>query len=291
MVGTLFLGVLTGCRTVERDDPRILRAEASTRAESWEDAASLWSQIYRASSGEDRRAGIESARALAASGRPGVARSRLAEMAARWPDDAEVQELLGHAHERVGDASAALEAYLRALELEPGRPHAVARSSLLAEDLGVPDAGPASAGDSLATLRAAGGLAELDVDSLRALGLRSAAAGRFDEAYSALQNAVSSGQLTVAQRIEAAAALAPDPRTIPWLTAIVRDDPLHTRALTLLGSAQLSAGYQARAVATLEQAASSDPGDEAALRAFAEALTQTGQAGRARTILDLVDGN
>ncbi|MFT6833409.1 MAG: Flp pilus assembly protein TadD [Planctomycetota bacterium] len=56
----------------------------------------------------------------------------------------------------------------------------------------------------------------------------------------------------------------------------------------MLGNAQLAAGYLSRAVATLEQAASSDPSDEAALRAFADALSQTGQPGRAREILDLL---
>ena len=80
-----------------------------------------------------------------------------------------------------------------------------------------------------------------------------------------------------------------DEGAISWIKyAVVREDPLHTRALTLLGNAQLAAGFQARAVQTLEQAAQSDPGDEAALRAFAAALTETGQAGRARAILDLL---
>ncbi|QDV07998.1 hypothetical protein Poly30_35340 [Planctomycetes bacterium Poly30] len=241
-----------GCQSVQRDDPRILRAEASTRAEAWVDAASLWGDIYRDSSGEDRRAGLESVRALAASGRPGVARSRLLEMEGHWPEDAEILELLGEAHEQVGDEEAARDAYLHALRIEPGRPYALARSGLLAGDLaGASDEAFGPAG-SLAMLRAAGTLASVDAESLYRLGLRGAAAGRFDEAFDAFRTAIASGELSTHERIEAAAALAPDPRTIPWLTAVVREDPLHTRALTLLGKAQLSAGYQARAVETLE---------------------------------------
>ena len=72
--------------------------------------------------------------------------------------------------------------------------------------------------------------------------------------------------------------------------SVVRADPLHTRALTLLGNAQLSAGFQGAALASLEQAASSDPGDEDAMRAFAAALSGTGQADRASEILELLEG-
>ncbi|QDV09820.1 hypothetical protein Poly30_53800 [Planctomycetes bacterium Poly30] len=289
------LPLAVGCRSAPRADPRLLRAEASTRAEAWNDAVSLWSDIYRDSRGTDRRAGIESVRALSAAGRPGVARSRLLQMESRWPEDAEILELLGRAHEQIGDEAAALDAYSRALRIEPDRPSSLARHGLLAAELvgadPMSESGTNSFGPegSLARLRAAGTLRDVDARSLFELGLHGAAAARFDEAFEALAIAIGTGELSAAERLEAAAALAPDPRTIPWLTAVVREDPLHTRALTLLGKAQLSAGFQARAVDTLEQAAQSDPGDEAALRAFAEALTATGQAGRAREILDLLD--
>jgi tetratricopeptide (TPR) repeat protein len=277
------------CRAVERADSRIVRADALTRAEAWPDAASLWGEIYRDSGGEDRRAGLEAVRALGSGGWSGVARSRLMEMERHWPEDAEIQELLGRAHEGHQDQEAARQAYMRALQLEPGRPYSLARVGVLSADLEVPAApGEVAVPGSLARLRAAGVLDQVDAASLRELGLRAASQQRFDEAFDALQAALSSGELSTAQKVEAAAALAPDPRTIPWLLATVRADPLHTRALTLLGNAQLAAGYLSRAVATLEQAASSDPSDEAALRAFADALSQTGQPGRAREILDLL---
>ncbi len=278
-IGVAAAGV--GCQTTERVDRRLPRAEALTRASSWNEAASVWSAIFRDSRGMDRRAGVESARANYEAGRPGVAASRLAELDGRWPGDAEVLELLGKALESAGDPASAREIYTRLLQLDPLQPHALARIGVLSGDLGLP-------GDvaSIAQLKAAGSIQSVDVVSLFDLGVQAAAKERIDDAFTAFDAAIDSGRLTVPQTVQAATAIAPDRRTIPWLRTVVRADPLHTRALTLLGEAQLAAGLTSAAVATLGDAASSDPGDEAAMRAFAAALTQSGQTGRAREILD-----
>ena len=280
-----------GCRSAARVDQRLTRADALTRAESWDDAASIWSDIYRDSGGTDRRAGIESARANYEAGRSGVARTRLMELDRLFPGDAQILELLGKAHERGGDKEAARTAYMGALQLDPKRPHALARIGVLSGDLGMPPwpAGEARGKGSIAQLQAAGAIGAVDTASLFDLGLQAAATGRPDDAFVALDAAVDSGELSLRQKVEAAASITPDRRTIPWLQSVVRSDPLHTQALTLLGKAQLAAGYGGAAVETLEQAASSDPSDEAAMRAFAAALTQTGQSGRALGILERLD--
>ena len=285
LAAALVAASTAGCRTVDEVDRRITRAEALTRASDWNDAASIWSEIYRDSGGTDRRAGIESARGNYEAGRPGVARTRLAELDGRWPGDPEILELLGKAHEAAGDLEAARMAYMSVLQLDPRRPHSLARMGVLSGDLGMPG-GIAS----IAQLRAAEAIGAVDTASLFALGLQAAAAGRPDDAFIALDAAVDSGDLSLRQRVKAAAALTPDRRTIPWLQSVVQADPLHTEALTLLGNAQLAAGYGGAAVETLEQAASSDPSDDVAMRAFAAALTQTGQSGRAMEILDQLSG-
>ena len=265
----------------------MVRAKALTRASSWNDAASIWSDIYRDSGNANKRAGIEAARANLQAGRPGVARSRAAELERRWPDDPEIWELLGMTHERLQDTAAAREAYMQVLHLAPGRPYALARMGVLTGDT-VSVAGAPDGTTSIAQLEALGALRSVDVESLFELGLRAAETGRLDQAVLALDAAIESGDLSLAQRVQAAAALSPDRRTIPWLRSVVLADPLHTRGLTLLGVAQLAAGFKAAAVTTLEEAASSDPSDPDAMRAYADALTQTGQAGRAAEILDRI---
>ncbi len=280
-LGLLPIALLGGCRSVQPPDPRIPRAEAASRSEAWVVAASVWGEIYRDSRGQNREAGIESAEALGHVGQPGVARSRLAEMARTWPEDAELQELLGKAHETQGDVAGAIEAYGAAVALDPARVGSVARLAVLGKEVPGP-------GGALGQLRAAGRLRSVDPQSLHELGLRAAGAERFDDAFDALDLAVGSGELSLPQRVGAAAALVPDPRVIPWLTAVVREDPLHTEALTLLGTVQMAAGFQRRALGTLEQAASSDPSHEPTLRALADALIQAGQLGRAEEILTLL---
>lgn len=284
-----------GCRTASPVDQRVIRADTLTRASSWDDAASIWSEIYRDSGGTNRRAGFESARANYEAGRPGVARTRLVQLDGQWPGDAEILELLGKAHESAGDAKAARTAYMSVLQLDPRRPYALARMGVLSGDLGVPagPGGPAATGramGSIGQLHAAGAIGAVDSGSLFDLGLQAAENGRRDDAFIALDAAFESGELTQRQKVEAAAAITPDRRTIPWLQSVVRSDPLHTRALTLLGNAQLAAGYGGAAARTLEQAASSDPSDEVAMRAFAAALTYSGQSGRALEVLERLDG-
>jgi tetratricopeptide (TPR) repeat protein len=265
------------CQTVTRTDQRLTRAETLTRAGQWDEAATLWGNIYRDSLGANRRAGWESARANHEAGRPGVALTRLAELNGLWPGDADILELLGKAHEAAGDPEAAREAYAAVLEVEPGRPHALARIGVLGE------------ASSIAQLRAAGAIRSVDAASLFDLGMQAATAGLMEDAFIAFDAAVESGDISLRQEVEAAAAIAPDRRTIPWMQSVIRADPLHTRALTLLGNAQLAAGLTGAALETLRQAASSDPSDEAAMRAFAAALTQSGQNGRALEILDRLD--
>ncbi len=281
LAATLVAALGASCQSAERVDQRLPRAEALSRSGNWDEAASVWSSIYRDSRGSDRRAGLESARAHYQADRPGVARTRLAELDGLWPGNVEILELLGKAHERAGDPDSAREAYMSVLQLAPGRPHSLARLGVLSGDLGIPGRGA-----SIAQLRAAGAIQSVDAASLFDLGLQAASTGRVDDAFTAFDAAIDSGSVTLRQKVQAAAAIAPDGRSIPWLQSVVRADPLHTEALTLLGGAQLAAGYGGAALETLQQAASSDPSDEAAMRAFAAALTQAGQAGRAREILD-----
>lgn len=281
---TLLAAWPASCRTAPLADTRIVRAEAYTRAQAWVDAASVWTEIYRASGGENRRAGIESAHAYLVSGNAVVAVTRLSELKRRWPADAEVLERLGAAQEAVGDASAALGSYAAALELEPTRPVSLARVGVLGAAAGLPTA----AQESLRRLRASGALDDAGTDSLFELGMAAAREGRLDEAHDALSSALEGGRLGTAHRLSAAEALAPDPRVIPWLTEIVRKDPLHTAALTLLGTSQLRMGLAERGLRSLEQAVSSDPSDVDAVQAYADALEAAGQPARAAEVRALL---
>lgn len=281
---TLLVPWPSSCRTVSSPDVRIVRAEAYTRAEAWVNAASIWTEIYRASSGEDRRAGLESAHAFLASGKPAVAVARLSELRQRWPADAEVHERLGEAQEAVGEPSAALISYAAALELDPSRPVSLARVGILGAAAGLPTA----AQESLWRLRASGALDDAGSDSLFELGMAAAREGRLEEAYGALSSALETGGLGMDRRLSAATALAPDPRVVPWLTEVIRQDPLHTVALTLLGTTQLRMGFVERGLQSLEQAVSSDPSDVRAVRAYAEALEGAGQPARADEVRALL---
>ncbi|MEM8710633.1 MAG: tetratricopeptide repeat protein [Planctomycetota bacterium] len=284
----LLVSTVIGCRSAQPADARLVRAEAYTRAEAWADAASLWSEIYRASGGEDRHAGLESARAYLASGRVSVAVVRLGELQRRWPQDPEVLERLGAAHEAAGDDAAARSAYAAALEREPTRPVSLARVGVLGAAAGL----PAAARESLRRLRASGAISAADADSLFDLGLVAARDGRLDEAFEALSLALETDSPEASRRLSAAKALAPDPRVIPWLADLVREDPLHTAALTLLGRTQVRLGLVEQGLGSLEQAVSSDPSDADAVKAYAAALEEAGQSARASEVRALLgDGD
>ncbi|MDA8592776.1 hypothetical protein N9L90_02520, partial [Planctomycetota bacterium] len=71
-----------------------------------------------------------------------------------------------------------------------------------------------------------------------------------------------------------------------WLTPLLAANPQHTEALWRVGQSEVAAGRRADGLRHLERAAESDPGDVAALSAYAAALLLEGRDRDAQAILD-----
>ncbi|MEM1450476.1 MAG: hypothetical protein AAGI22_15265 [Planctomycetota bacterium] len=261
------------------DDPRNDRAEAYERVGAWPEAAALWAEIYFASGTRDRDAGFAAARASLAAGRSSEARALLDDLDARGPGEARVLELRGAAHEALGAPDAARVDYVAALEIDADRPRSLARLGALQIAAGEVDEGLESLEKSI-ELDPANARAQLD------LGLAAAAAGDRERAIRALDVAFQSDEPTDEERLEAARRIGADPDVAPWLAPVVRRDPQHTEALWRLGAA-LRAGIEpGRGLEFLRRAAESDPGDVAALVAYAGGLVADGLVEDARAILE-----
>lgn len=271
--------VASGCVTTAVEDPRTVRAEAYERVGDWPEAAALWTEIYFASGTRDRDAGFAGARASLAAGRSSEARALLDDLEARSPGEPRVLELRGAAYEALGAPEAARSDYEAALAIAPDRPRSLARLGALQIAAGEVEAGRASLERSL----------ELDPDNPRAqldLGLAAAAAGDRERAARAFDAAFATDEPTDEDRLEAARRFGSDPDVAPWLAPVVRRDPQHTEALWRLGSALRAGAEPGRGLELLRRAAESDPGDVAALVAYASALASDGRSDEAQAVLE-----
>ena len=259
-------------------DPRVARAEAFTRVESWHEAAALWSEIYYASRGRDIDAGLQAASAMLEAGAGVDAWTLLVDVVARAPENADAFELLGRANEAGGDAAAARGNYVAAVELDPRRAFALQRIGDL----------DCRAGDYAKGLEALERSAGLDPDDLRTrvlLGMRLLEAGRTDRAVLFLDGAIDTDAASDLERMQAARTLGADPRIVPWVAPVARRDPLNAEASRLLGESLFLRGQQDDALAYLEQAAQADPGDVEALASLARALHAMGRSERAKAVV------
>jgi len=278
---------LSACVSVPVEDPRRARAEAHERVGSWSEAAALWSQIYLDSGFRDLDAGRQAASASLVAGRPADARARLDDLLARRPGDAGLLELRGIAYEDLGLPAAARADYEAALAADPARPRALSRLGDLEVQAGEVDRG-------LERLAAGVALDPTDRGAQLRLGLQLARSGRPDPAAGAFQAAFADDEVSprvpLEARLEAARLLPGDPRCAPWLEPLVRARPQHTEALWRLGQCEFAAGRRAAGLRHLTQAAESDPGDVAALAAFAAALSLAGRSEEAAAVVEHARG-
>ena len=267
------------CVAVPMDDSRISQAQAYDRVGAWAEASVLWTEIYLASSGRDIEAGLSAASASFKAGRFMEARIRLVDLATRAPKDARVFELRGQAHEELGQMEAAEDDYRTALELDPGRPRSLTHLGALMVLGGDVDPGIELMEKGLA-------LDPADESARYRLGVVASQAGRRDKAIEAFARACPSDQVTDLERLEAARLIGSDAAVADWLEPVVRHDPQWTEALWRLGEARTLGGRSVRGLELLERAAETDPGDIAALAAYARGLMGAGRTDDAMAIIE-----
>lgn len=275
------------CVSAPLDDPRAARAEAFERVGSWSDAAGLWTQIYFDSGFRDVEAGRLAARASLVAGRPDDALVRLDDLLAREPGDPRLLEMRGSAREALSQPAAARVDYEAALAVEPNLPRALAR-------LGALEVAAGRVEEGLELLTRGVALDPSDLEAQFGLGVALAgagdpggAAGAFDAAFGG-QTSVSAASL--GQRLDAARLLGSHPACAAWLAPLLAANPQHTEALWRIGQSEISGGRRADGLRHLERAAESDPGDVAALSAFAAALLLEGRDDDAQAIIDHARG-
>ncbi len=271
------------CVSAPIDDPRAARAEAFERVGSWSDAAGLWTQIYFDSGFRDVEAGRQAARASLVAGRPDDALVRLNDLLARDPGAPRLLEMRGTAREALGQASLARADYEAALAAEPELPRALVR-------LGTLDVAAGDVEEGLQRLARGVALDPSDREAQFSLGVALAGAGDTEGAAEAFDVAFRGEPRPTAaalgQRLEAARLLGGHPSCAAWLTPLLAANPQHTEALWRVGQSEVAAGRRADGLRHLERAAESDPGDVAALSAYAAALLLEGRDRDAQAILD-----
>ena len=286
-MGALLAGVSllhgVSCVSVPVDDPREARAEASERVGSWTEAAGLWTQIYLDSGSRNLEAGRLAARASLVAGRPEEALFRLNDLLARTPGEPRLLEMRGSAREGLNQPAAARADYEAALLVEPKLPRALSR-------LGALDVAEGDLELGLARLSAGVALDPRDGEAQFSLGVASAGAGLLDQAAEAFEAAFQAGEpdapVALARRLEAARLLQGDPRCARWLAPILEAYPQHTEALWRLGQSEFAGGQRADGLRHLARAAESDPGDVAALVAYATGLSLAGRAAEAEAVIE-----
>jgi len=280
VLGCATLALLaTGCMRTPVKDTRVGRAESYERVGSWPEASVVWTEIYLASNASNTDAGYRAARASFAAGRFAEARIRLVDLARRAPKDARVFELSGQTSEVLGDAEGARAAYRTALDLDADLPLSSTRLGALLVAAGDVEAGMEWLQKGL----------ELDPEDGRAqyaYGLAAHAAGDRDLAILAFGAACASDAPSDQERLEAARMIGADARVADWLEPVVKHDPQWTEALWRLGEARALGGRFTRGLALLERAAESDPGDVAALAAYARGLVGAARIDEATAIIE-----
>ncbi len=278
------------CVSTAVDDPRLARAEAYERVGSWSEAAGLWTQIYFDSGFRNLEAGRLAARASLVAGRPDEALVRLDDLLARTPGVPGLLEMRGSAREGLGQLGAARADYEAALAVDPDLPRALSR-------LGALDVAEGNVEEGLARQTRGVALDPGDRDAQYALGVASAGAGRMARAAAAFQAAFSretgeesEGAASQARRLEAARLLGSDPQCVGWLAPVLRANPQHTEALWRTGQSEFAGGRRADGLGHMARAAESDPGDVAALAAYAAALQLDGRAGEAEVVIEHARG-
>lgn len=271
------------CVSAPVDDPRAARAEAFERVGSWSDAAGLWTQIYFDSGFEDVEAGRQAARASLVAGRADDALVRLNDLLARDPGAPRLLEMRGTAREALGQPSAARADYEAALAVEPDLPRALVR-------LGTLDVAAGQVEVGLQRLARGVALDPGDREAQFSLGVALAGAGDPDGAAEAFEVAFrgepGATAASLGQRLEASRLLGSHPSCAAWLAPLLAANPQHTEALWRVGQSEVAGGRRADGLRHLERAAESDPGDVAALAAYAAALLLEGRDGDAQAIID-----
>jgi len=271
------------CVSTPVDDPRAARAEAFERVGSWSDAAGLWTQIYFDSGFKDVEAGRQAARASLVAGRPDDALVRLNDLLARDPGAPRLLEMRGTAREALGQLSAARVDYEAALAAEPDLPRALVR-------LGTLDVAAGRVEEGLERLGRGVALDPSDREAQFGLGVALAGAGDPDGAAEAFDVAFRGEpvitEASIGQRLDAARLLGSHPSCAAWLAPLLAANPQHTEALWRVGQSEVAGGRRADGLRHLERAAASDPGDVAALSAYAAALLLEGRDGDAQAIID-----
>lgn len=271
------------CVSTVVDDPRLARAEAYERVGSWSEAAGLWTQIYFDSGFKDLEAGRLAARASLIAGRPDEALMRLNDLLARTPGEPRLLEMRGSAREGLGQLGAARADYEAALAVAPDLPRALSR-------LGALDVAEGRVEEGLARQTRGVALDPGNRDAQYALGLASAGVGRMERAADAFDAAfrgeAGETSASLARRLEAARLLGSDPRCVDWLAPVLRTNPQHTEALWRTGQSEFAGGRRADGLGHLARAAESDPGDVAALAAYAAALLMVGRAEEADAVIE-----
>ncbi len=279
MWGLLGVVALSACAAPKIEDPRTARAEAMSRVQSWDEATSLWNEIYIASGATDVEAGLESARAMLQADLFDGARARLVALSSLAPQRGEIFRLLGEAHEGLGDTGAARSNYGIAVTLDSKDATAFRQLGALECSAGAHDTG-------LDSLRTSLKLDPENPETRLVFGLCAAEAGALDEAAPILNKALKGPRATDGERLRAARALGPDKRVIPWLEPVVRRHPQNTEAQRRLGEGYALAGRLDSALDALTAAAQSDPGDALALASLARAYIMRGEPGQARAVID-----
>jgi tetratricopeptide (TPR) repeat protein len=276
------LALLGACRSTPDSRAAVEAAEAATRTEDWPRAAELWTEVHVSSGGTDRRAYLESARALHEAGDPTSACGMLRQGLAVFPDDAELLALHGRVLRQCGFRRAAEDTYARAVEVDPQNADALLALAELRLDLGLEHT-------AIAPLERLVELTGGDAHTLSLLGRVQAVEGDPVAAWRSFERAIELGADDVPTLVQAGhlstlpRVRSEEPGALEegegWLERAVALDPQATRAHFLLGLTQEELGRLVEALASYRRAVETDPGCVEALTNLAVLYARIGDAG------------
>ena len=263
-------------------------AQAATRGEDWQAAASQWHALFLADEARPVEPCREAARALLRLDDPESAAHLLDMGLAEHPKDPDLLTLKGEALVAMGFRRAAEGCFERALDVEPRRVEALIALGRLRIDLGLE-------GSAVDPLQRAVDITGGDFETWRLLAKAQREAGMAHKAYSSWVKAFSMGPGTVEDLVEAATLFLDESfrrdhaesgeQMKSWLRTAVERDPQCVRAHFQLGVISEETGRPEEAIEHYRRAVEIDPGCLMALTNLAILYSHHGDEPNAREMV------